>query len=687
MFRQRFQGFSLLALAAAAGFIGPGLAAHAQGLAKIDGTVRDASGAPIAGAKVFVESGLDGPLLATETGASGAFAFAGVPPGTAGVFAIAPGRAIDGRSVKLALDASERVDISLPEPGTLAGTVQEEKGKPIAGARITRVLIRGDSLVGIPLSKLGAYGVVEPVSDAAGQFSIAVLPQGAEVSLKVAHAQFAQEAPQLRVGDKNARVTLTRGVLVSGNVVARGRDLVVPNATLLFVNANPPNDTVVARSQGDGSYALRLKPGPWLYQASGPSFRTSNSQRVLISAEFPSQRLMLQVAGTASLRGSVKDAKSGQAVAGARLELLSSGVPAAIATTGPTGTYELTATEGEAVVRLTSAPGFLLPPDSGLRVTVHAGQKADVPTFWVAPLPRYSLEVIDAAEKPVAGAIVRVLRPEQLGWYATDQDGLVELSFGSLPSDGTVVGMVEHPSRADGALFAITRDRSTDAIVQLMPLTSLSATIVNEKKSPVPGVLVEARTSLAGIAEPITLWRAFSARDGMIRWPAVVPKTPLSCVATSIATADAPSMSAASAAILPEAGAPADGGTLVLPGDPSGRSTLGKKYTWYTHAPVCGTLPADAERRAAVIVHVPAAQAAMMADVLAQAQRILNRPDIVFAVVTTADVPCGDTAVPILRGKSPSSAYTFVVSADSIVTLECAGLPPVSSIGALAPRS
>ncbi len=655
-------------------------AASAQGLAKITGTVRDAGAAPIAGANVFLEAGLEGPLIARQTDASGAFSFSDVLPGTVSVFAYAPGRAIDGRSLKLALDSAEHVDISLPASGSLAGTVQDEKGNPISGARITRALIHNDIPVGIPLSKLAAHGISEPVTSANGQFTVPNLPQGAEVSLKIAHPQFAQEAPRLRVGDRDARVTLTPGVLVSGNVVARGRDLAVPNATVFFVNAAPPNDTVIVRSQGDGSYAVRLKPGPWLYQASGPSFRSANSQRMIISGEFPSQRVMLQVAGTAVLHGIVKDAKSEAPVPGARLELLSSGVPAAAATTGPTGAYELTATEGEVVVRLAAAPGFLLPADSAQRVTLQAGQKTEANTFWVAPLPRYSLEVIDAAEQPVANAIVRVFRPEQLGWYATDQDGLVELSFGSLPADGTVVGMVEHPSRPEGALFAITRDRSEDAIVQLMPLTSLTATVVNEKSAGMPGALVEARTSLDGIAEPVTLWRAFSTKEGTVQWPAVVPKTPLACVASSITADDAPPASAASAPIVPESGAVANAGPITLVNANSGRSVLGKKYAWHKHAVACGTLSPDAEKHPAVIVHVPAAQAAMMADALAQAQRLLKRPDIVFAVVTTAEVSCGDAAVPILRGDAPSSAYTFLVDSSGIVTLECAGLPPVSAI-------
>lgn len=658
--------------------------AGAAGLASIEGSVRDAGGQPIAGAKVFAESGLEGPLSATQTDAAGVFAIANLLPGTTGVFAYAPGHALDGRSVTLALDAVARIDIVLPQPGTLSGTVSNTTGKPVAGARITRAAILGESKVGIPFAKLAAQGIQEPVSDASGEFSIALLPQGAEVALKVAHVNYAQDDPIVRVGSRDAKVTLSPGILVSGTVVARGRDATVPNAVLFFRNAEPPHGTVVTRSQADGSFMIRLTPGRWLYEASGTNFRSPNPQALLISPDYPNQRVVLHVAGTARLQGLVLDAKSGLPVEGARLVLEANGAPVAVARTGPTGAFELTGTEGEMVVRLLSAPGFLLPPETAMTVVLEAGHVVAMNKFWVAPLPKYSLEVIDAAEAPVAGAVVRVFRPEQFGWYATNAEGLVELSFLSLPADGTVVGMVEHPTRPEGAMFAITRDRSADAIVQLMPLTSLTGTVTNERNAGVAGVLVEARTMLEGFAEPVTLWRAYSAKDGSLRWPAVVPGTPIVCFASALTVRDAPDASGASASVVPVNDAVVDVGAIAVPGAENGRSSLGRKYAWQKHAVLCGNVPADGENHPGIIVHVPPAQAEMMADALAQAQRILPPSNVVFAVVVSSEVSCGTASVPILRGDAPSGPYTYVVNAAGEVILECVGLPPVSVIAALA---
>lgn len=657
--------------------------ADAAGLARIEGTVHDVQGQPIAGAKVFAESGLEGALSTAQTDASGAFVFEELLPGTTGIFAYAPGHALDGRSTTLALDASERIDITLPKPGTLTGTVTDADGKPIAGARITRAAILGGSKVGVPFAKLSAYGVPEPTTNAQGEFSIPLLPQDAEVALKVGHAQYAQDDPIVRVGSRNARITLTPGILVSGTVVAQGRDVAVPNALLYFRNAEPPHGTVVTRSRADGGFVLRLTPGPWLYEASGTNYRSPNPQRVMISPDYPNQRVVLHVTGTASLQGVVMDAKSGAPVEGARMVLESNGLPAAMTRTGPTGTYELTGTQGQCVVRILSAPGYLLPPDTGMGTIVEAGQIVDIPKFWVTPLPKYSLEVIDAAEEPVAGAIVRVFRPEQFGWYVTDAEGLVELSFLTLPSDGTVVGMVEHPTRPDGAMFAITRDRSEDAIVQLAPLTSATGKVVNEKGAGTAGVLVEARTILEGFSDPVTLWRTYTAKDGQFRWPAVAPGTPIVCFASVLAAPGSPPASGASASIVPAKDAVADLGLITVPGAENGRSALGRKYAWQKHTVLCGALPAETANRPAVIVHVPPAQAEMMADALAHAQSVLAPSNAVFAVVVPGEASCATATIPILRGDPPAGPYTYVVNAAGEVVLESIGLPPVSTIAAI----
>ncbi len=663
-------------------------AAHAEGgFATVKGRVLGPDG-PIGGARVFLEGGLEGPLTVTETDSTGAYTFEGVVPGLVGVFAQAPGLALDGRGTQLALDqVVDSLDLRLAKAGSISGTVTSESDGAVSGALISRAVILGSSKVGIPFSKLEPYGVALPKTDNRGQFSIASLPQGAEVALKVSHPSYAQGViGNARVGAHKVSVTLSPGVLLTGTVLARGRELPVPNASLEFRSVDPPNDTVVTRSQADGAYAVRLRPGEWLYQASGYNFRTPNWQRIALDVKFPAQSMPLHVAGTATLRGTVKDAKSGGPIAGAHVLLLSSGIPSASTRTGPAGTYEFTATEGENVVQLGLTPGFLLPPEPAFRVSLTAGQAMDLPMFWVAPLPKYSLEVVDQDEQPVAGAIVRVAEPAQFGWYATDENGLVELSFATLPSDGTVIGLAEHPTLPRAALFAITRERSDDAIVQLQPLATLSGKVVNEKGSGVGGALVEAQTMLEGFDRTAVLWRVMTNANGVWTWTAAVPHVPLVCIANAFDETGALIPESPSAAVLPASTTAVDAGSLAIAGGKTQKTSLGRKYEWRRFEVVCGTLPASADALS-LVVHAPANQFDAYADSLANIGRILAPHRVTVALVVPGTVSCDEATPLTLRGEAPSPATVYMTGRDSTVLYEGVELPPLASIQAFAAAS
>jgi hypothetical protein len=653
----------------------------ADGLASIGGRVYGPGG-PIPGARVFLETGLDGPITTVETDAQGAYTFENVIPTLVGVFAHSPGLAIDGRGVDVAIDdAVTDLDIRLSKPGVLTGTVVDEDAHPVAGARVTRAVILGASRVGIPFAKLSRFGIDEPTTNEQGRFTIASLPQNATLGLKIAHPSFAQGVVgDAVVGGRDVGITLSPGILLAGTVLARGRDLPVGNARLEFRSALPPNDTVVTYSRGDGGYAIRLRPGPWLFQASGIGFRSATGQRIELDAAFPSQSMPLHVSGTSTIRGFVKDAKSGEPITDARVLLTSNGIPAATTTTGPTGAYEFTAIEGDNVVRLGLAPGFLLPPEPAIRVTAVAGEAADLPTFWVAPLPRYSLEVVDAAEEDVPGAIVRVLEPSQFGWYQTDADGLVELSFASLPADGTVVGFVEHPTRPEGALFAITRDRSDDAIVQLQPLVALSGRVTNEKDSGVSGAIVEASTRLDEIERTVTLWRTISGSGGTWSWPAATPHVPVACIATATDDTGAASGQSDIVTILPVSTEPVETEELVIPEARSTKTGLGRKYEWHKFTQLCGEAAANGATKPTVVAHVTPAEYGAFAESLSRIHDILRPLGVDVVLVTDGDVACAEETVVTFRGTRPSIGTVYVTDSRSNVVYEGFDLPPMATL-------
>ena len=132
--------------------------AAAPGVSSISGQVLDTNQKPIAGAQVFLEQGLSGPLSRTLSDADGAYKFEDVLPGFIGVFAISDSYAYDGFSINVAPDDTQNEkNITVSRAAVLSGkAVARNGGKPVSGARITRVGLP-ESRVGIPLSKLRAF--------------------------------------------------------------------------------------------------------------------------------------------------------------------------------------------------------------------------------------------------------------------------------------------------------------------------------------------------------------------------------------------------------------------------------------------------------------------------------------------------------------------------------------------------
>lgn len=656
-----------------------------SGASVVSGTVTDSEGAPLEGARVFIETGRTGPIVETATSADGAFRFDGVQPGIAGVVAFTPGLAFGGTSVSVAIeDQITDLRISLGEPGELNGRVTDVRGDPIAGAGVTRVLIEGEPAVGIPLSKLKPLGFEVPVTNSAGRFTLRHFPKGSGLILKIVHTQYAQEAAGgLIVGQTSEPIIMYRGVLVTGDVLARGTTKAVANAAVVISSALPPHDSAVVNTAVDGTFGIRLKPGAYSGQAMGVGFRTPSGHRFVVSGEYLTQQVRLYVSGAGGIAGKVMDAKSGDPIEDASVVLHAHGIRAAVERTGPGGEYRFAAAEGESIIRVESAPGHMIPLDSGMKVTVVTGQVVALPTFWLASTPIYSLSVFDENDAPVQGAIVQVLRPAQFGWYATDAQGHVELSFGNLPADGTVIGRVDHLEKPAGALFAISREGAHEATVTLFPLSRVTGSVVDED-GPVEGALVSGRYRHENIEAMQTLWSTLTSKDGSFAWDGILAHVPQLCTARN--PQDGGSDAAQSESfivgpdelkVVPE---------FVIPVRELGRSSPGRTLAWYDNPPQCAATGnrRTLRNRPAAVVYCQPRDADMVVESLAKARALFKDTGILFAVVVDGPASCSSESVLILRGKRPKLATTYLIDHTGKIVLETFGMPPVHGLQTLA---
>jgi hypothetical protein len=641
---------------------------------------------------VWIEPGLGGALIESPTAADGTFKFDSLPAGLLGIFAYADGYAFNGASVNAGpADDIKDVRITLLSPGTVGGRIVDARGKPVAGARVTRVLLQGNAKVGVPFAKLAQLGFKEPVSDAEGRFSIPLLPVGAKVALKVGHPSYAQQSvADISVGDTGARVQLYEGVLLRGSVQSRDGGTPVANASIVIRTAREPITTTLAKSDTSGNFMVRLNPGAYLYQSASMELRSPGWEKLTVSGQEPSQQVVLRVAGTGTIRGDVRDAVSSSPVPGARVSLSAFGSPAAIMTTGPSGTFEFAAVEGENTVRVEPAAGFLKPDRPLLTLKVKQGESAELPTFWLKPLPGYKVVVVDSEQKPVAGVIVRLIRPMQYRWYVTDAAGSVSLNVASVSASGSIVGMAEHARKREGALFSIAANATSEAKVQLLALGTVTGTVVTAKDKPIEGAMVGGLFQSDADDEPLPLWRIATGADGRFTWTSAVPLVPTACLATA-----GDDLFGRSIPFNIEPAANQDVGRLVIrePEEsknrkiPKNRGLTGKKLDWYSGRVVSGTLPAqDALRagRAAVVMYTTPDEAAMVIDALSAARAALGASGLLCAVVVDGTYS-GAAAenVLVLQGTAPGPATTYVVDRSGRVVLETLGMPPVSALVAL----
>lgn len=649
--------------------------------AGIGGFVVDAAGTPVAGARVFLEPGLGGALQETSASADGRYDFEEVLPGAAGVFAHAPGHAFGGRHVNLA--SGERISnlvLRLQRADSVSGTVKNAEGEAVSGARITRVALLGEHKVGIPFAKLAAHGISEPRSDASGRFTVPDVPAGEQVALKIGHPAYAQDgAGDVRVGERNLAVTLHRGVLVEGEVIARNSGEPLANAPVIVRSAQPPHDSSVALSDLRGGFSLRLKPGVYLYQSVGPAFRSPGWSELVLTGEQPRARLRILVAGAGRITGSVRDARNDTPVEGARIVLETEGNAAAILRSGPGGEFAVDAAEGESLLRFEAAPGYLPPESNAIRVEIREGQEVELPIMWFVPLPVFRVRVEDAEGAPVPGAIVSVLRPAQFGWRATDAGGWADVRIGALPADGRVVGMAEHPSLPEAALFVLTREQAAQgARVQLLPLGEVTGRVVNARGRGVSGAVVGGVFPGEDLDEDWLLWRSVSGSGGVFRWPAVVPGVPQACVAHA-GPGDA-AAGVSSAFTLPPAQSH-DIGNLAAPGA-GGAGRAPDRSHWRNLEHQCGPeMDWDAPSwRVAVLVFCGPGEAASVVSGLSRAREVLDDPEVRFAAVVSGAYTCDGSGATVLRGDPPGRASTYVIEAEGQVRAETFGLPPLRAL-------
>jgi hypothetical protein len=642
----------------------------------VSGAVMDEQGNPIPEARVFLEPGLALRLVEGDVSPEGTFHFKGLRPGLVGVVALADGRMIGGASVEVGVDEPVTgVEIRLGAAQTLAGKVMDPRGHPIQNATLSGLLLQGDEPIGIPLRKLSAFGFEIPSTNDAGEFSFNRVPDGT-LALKFTHPEFAQETvSDILSGSTDVKATMDPGVMVQGAVRARGSQLPVARAALLVAGPGSERSTAIAVTDTRGHFAIKLKPGRYACQASSAQYRSPGWESMNITGRQIVQEVTLYVAGSGSVRGRVRDARSGDPIANVRLSVSAFENTVDVKSSGPKGGFSLMASEGPNVVRVLEAPGYRTDGILTWKVDVKQGQAVEVPDIWLASIPPFQLHVVDSAGAGIAGAVVTMLRPDQNRWRETDANGMLSLDVVTLPSTGRIVGMVEHPNENLGAVFALDVTQGGPGRVQLFPMSSVRGSVHSANGKPLAGIVVGGAFQADDASDPILLWKTLSRSDGSFAWQNVIPHLALVCVAS-----DGEEGYAYSIPFNLEPGSTRDVGRVVLESTQKAESMRGDRVDWGRFQQVGGPdLPEDF-KGPALVIFAGADEARPIVDALEAADRILKDDSVTMIAVMTDGARVENAGIAVVSGIAPGAAQTYLIDGMGEVVLETSGMPPLAAL-------
>ncbi len=261
----------------------------------LEGSVSRSTGAPAAGAEVALFLHGTPELVARALAdPDGRFALRGLAPGAYDLRAVAPeaSPALLG-GVTIGPGARFPVRLVLPGTGTVAGSVRDVSGQPLAGIRV-RALQRGDGLL--------AQGPVEVRTDFEGRFRLEGLEVGRaeivarqdDVSLGASHA--------VRVGEGRTAsldLVLPHSGVLAGRVTDGGRRPPPGTTVLAVAMRGGPGTLQVARVAADasGNFALPLPAGEYrVHAAPGAAARTDLRVSPAFARVEPGRTTQLQLA-------------------------------------------------------------------------------------------------------------------------------------------------------------------------------------------------------------------------------------------------------------------------------------------------------------------------------------------------------------------------------------------------------
>ena len=408
--------------------------------AVLSGKIRGGAGGPVVGAEVTLHQLGEAngqwdrftvAAHATTTADSGGYEFAGLGDGYYVVSVERDGFARTFHAATLENGASASVDVELGPPASVIIRVEDEAGRPVAGARVREMIRRGvNGACPLRQTWLRSLGIVVPPSDAEGRLHLPPLPAGETVKLTLDHPELAPARIDALTATADARpvVRMKPGVVVRLHappgeirtaIVDLRREPFDDPSTLLFYEAEFDPEGVARLVVAPGDYTWFSLQHEKFYVT--PDYKAQAPGRKPLRIEpGRNQDLHFAVRRKVAVHGRVVDAETGKPVKGAWVTgEVAHGTPrgwadpppgpwsnAGWAETDEQGWYSIDLAPGRA--RISFQGEALVPERDDAEITVPEDGSAVAPEFRVAPLRKVVGVVRNPDGTPAARAVVRL---------------------------------------------------------------------------------------------------------------------------------------------------------------------------------------------------------------------------------------------------------------------------------------
>ncbi len=647
----------------------------------VKGRVVDSNGTPVVNAEVYCEQGLLEPLTQKHTNANGEFEFFNLKEGPTGIFATTEGKAWSG--IHLNLPSEEHVenfDIVLTSPTRITGLVvsidEKDKEKPVSGAELDRFAILGTEKIAIPCSKLVPFGYTRVVSNNEGRFSLDKVPQGQSVSMKFVHPEFAVTTVESATADSEVKVKLSKGCVVLGSVytMQNGNNAKVANAEVTIKNSQPPYESVCIRTNSNGEFTIRLNPGVYLCKAETEQL-LSPGWEVKQIANPSGEHLQINVLPAVYISGTILDAVSGNPVPGCKISIEQGGRKSFALTTGSKGKFHAKVVHGQALVKFEAIPGYSMPQPSQLRVLVSGKNEIILPGVWVKKLNSLQVRLVIPNQPQITtkNGVVCLLNPPQLGWYIGDIRNPIAVNITTPPAAGKIVGYAEVPDENVGNIFIVdNKDLGKVCEVNLHQLGKVFGKVTDKAGKPITNAILSCVLLEKDTRQESTLWQVLLANDGSFFWNSIVPLENLIFRLYS----EGGSVIWQSQEMQLLEGEEKDFGNIVINDSKISSGQIRGTFVCEKFKYSCAQ-KTDAEKLCkgpAILIFANETEIPFVQEILVNIKRFWGN-DMQVGIITEKEINCEGIDIPVLIGKCPSLATTYLLDNNGKVVCETFGLP------------